>query len=164
MPDLYRSLDVFVLASVFEMMPIAILEALASGLPVIANRIPQLQWMVGGGCSVFGVPSSRGDSVARAFCPGTLKGGEVAARPVPGQNARATEMTEEGGLVQREEGVAGGCCMDMARDGALVECLSALTPGWIEEHGRAARAHAVKTFSTDAVIGQYIDYYRQVLA
>ncbi len=49
MPDLYRSLDVFVLASVFEMMPIAVLEALASGLPVVCNNTPVLSWMIGDG-------------------------------------------------------------------------------------------------------------------
>ena len=47
MPAFYRSLDVFMLVSLFEMMPIAVLEALSSGLPVVANRIPQLQWIIG---------------------------------------------------------------------------------------------------------------------
>jgi glycosyltransferase involved in cell wall biosynthesis len=47
MPDLYRAMDVFVLTSLFEMMPIAVLEALASGIPVLANRHPVLKWMVG---------------------------------------------------------------------------------------------------------------------
>jgi glycosyltransferase involved in cell wall biosynthesis len=47
MPELYRLMNVFVLPSLFEMMPIAVLEALASGVPVIANRHPVLQWMVG---------------------------------------------------------------------------------------------------------------------
>ena len=47
MPGFYRALDVFVLASVFEMMPIAVLEALASGIPVVANNHPVLRWMVG---------------------------------------------------------------------------------------------------------------------
>jgi 1,2-diacylglycerol 3-alpha-glucosyltransferase len=47
MPGFYRALDVFVLTSLFEMMPIAVLEALASGIPVIANDHPVLRWMIG---------------------------------------------------------------------------------------------------------------------
>ena len=46
-PDLYRAADVFALASRHEMMPIALLEALASGLPVVCNDTPTLRWMVG---------------------------------------------------------------------------------------------------------------------
>ncbi len=49
MPDFYQACDGFVLASLFEMMPIAVLEALSSGLPVIANRHPVLEWMIGNG-------------------------------------------------------------------------------------------------------------------
>jgi len=52
MPEIYRVMDVFALSSLFEMMPIAVLEALASGLPVIANRHPVLDWMTGGVSSV----------------------------------------------------------------------------------------------------------------
>jgi len=48
MPELYRAMDVFVLGSLFEMMPIALLEALASGLPCVVNRHPVLEWMIGG--------------------------------------------------------------------------------------------------------------------
>jgi glycosyltransferase involved in cell wall biosynthesis len=47
MPLLYRSADIFALASLHEMMPIALLEALASGLPIACNRTPTLQWMAG---------------------------------------------------------------------------------------------------------------------
>lgn len=49
MPDLYRCADVFVLASLKEMMPMAVLEALASGLPCIVNNHPVLEWMIGPG-------------------------------------------------------------------------------------------------------------------
>ncbi len=53
MPSLYNSADVFVLASDREMMPIALLEATASGLPCIVNKHSVLQWMIGpGGTSI----------------------------------------------------------------------------------------------------------------
>jgi glycosyltransferase involved in cell wall biosynthesis len=47
MPDLYRAADAFVLASLKEMMPIALLEAAASGLPCLVHAHPVMQWMVG---------------------------------------------------------------------------------------------------------------------
>ena len=52
MPELYRMADAFVLGSLFEMMPIALIEATASGLPCFVHRHPILEWMTGAG----GVP------------------------------------------------------------------------------------------------------------
>jgi glycosyltransferase involved in cell wall biosynthesis len=49
MPEVYRAADVFVLSSLFEMMPIAILEATASGLPCLVNKHPVLEWIVEAG-------------------------------------------------------------------------------------------------------------------
>ena len=49
MADLYRAADVFTLGSLKEMMPIALLEALASGLPCVVNQHPVMQWMIGPG-------------------------------------------------------------------------------------------------------------------
>ena len=49
MAELYRAADVFALTSLFEMMPIALIEAAASGLPCVVNRHPILEWMTGPG-------------------------------------------------------------------------------------------------------------------
>lgn len=49
MPELYRAANVFALCSLFEMMPIALIEATASGLPCIVNSHPILEWMTGPG-------------------------------------------------------------------------------------------------------------------
>ncbi len=49
MPELYRAADVFTLCSLFEMMPIALIEATASGLPCAVNRHPVVEWMTGPG-------------------------------------------------------------------------------------------------------------------
>lgn len=49
MPELYRAADIFVLGSLKEMMPIALLEATGSGLPCITNQHPVMQWMTGAG-------------------------------------------------------------------------------------------------------------------
>jgi glycosyltransferase involved in cell wall biosynthesis len=49
MPELYRVANVFTLCSLKEMMPIALLEATASGLPCIVNRHPVMEWMIGPG-------------------------------------------------------------------------------------------------------------------
>lgn len=105
MPDVYRAMDVCVLCSLFEMMPISILEALACGVPVLANRHPVLEWMVG----------------------------------------------------------PGGMCVDMTRKDVLADFLAGMPAQWPAEQGRAARQHAVTVFSKDAVVGQYVDYYRKVI-
>jgi glycosyltransferase involved in cell wall biosynthesis len=49
MSALYRTADVFMLGSLKEMMPIALLEAMASGLPCVVHRHPVMQWMIGAG-------------------------------------------------------------------------------------------------------------------
>lgn len=49
MPELYRAADAFALCSLFEMMPIALIEATASGLPCVVNAHPILEWMTGAG-------------------------------------------------------------------------------------------------------------------
>ncbi|MBN1671854.1 MAG: glycosyltransferase family 4 protein [Kiritimatiellae bacterium] len=81
MPVLYRAMDVFVLASLFEMMPIAVLEAIASGLPVLANGHPVLEWMLGGGPG-DGAPAEAGEQAP-------LEAGRCIDMAAPGALARA---------------------------------------------------------------------------
>jgi glycosyltransferase involved in cell wall biosynthesis len=47
MSELFQTANVFALASLHEMMPIALLEALASGLPIACNDTPTMRWMAG---------------------------------------------------------------------------------------------------------------------
>ncbi len=49
MPEIYNLADVFVLCSLKEMMPIALLEAAASGLPCLVSTHPVVNWMAGPG-------------------------------------------------------------------------------------------------------------------
>jgi glycosyltransferase involved in cell wall biosynthesis len=69
MPSLYQAADIFVLASLREMMPIALLEAAASGLPCVVNDTPTLRWMVGSGgtCIDMSQPSELSQTLARVL-------------------------------------------------------------------------------------------------
>jgi 1,2-diacylglycerol 3-alpha-glucosyltransferase len=49
MPELYRAADLFTLCSLFEMMPVALIEATASGLPCVVHKQPIFEWMTGKG-------------------------------------------------------------------------------------------------------------------
>jgi glycosyltransferase involved in cell wall biosynthesis len=67
MAELYRVADVFALCSIKEMMPMAVLEATASGLPCLVNRHPVLEWMLGpGGKAIdMSAPGELADAIAR---------------------------------------------------------------------------------------------------
>lgn len=47
--SLYQAADIFVIGSLWEMMPIAVIEALSCGLPVICHDASPLKWVVGDG-------------------------------------------------------------------------------------------------------------------
>ena len=47
MPDIFNAANVFVMTSLKEMMPIALLEAIASGLPALVSTHPVVTWMRG---------------------------------------------------------------------------------------------------------------------
>jgi glycosyltransferase involved in cell wall biosynthesis len=49
MPSFYNALDLFVLPAPEEMFGICFIEAMACGVPVVANDTPTLRWVVGSG-------------------------------------------------------------------------------------------------------------------
>jgi glycosyltransferase involved in cell wall biosynthesis len=84
MAELYRAADLFTLGSLKEMMPVALLEALASGLPCVVHRHPVMQWMIGPGGTA--VDLSRTGGWAEAVAP-LLR--TPTQRAALGQQARA---------------------------------------------------------------------------
>jgi 1,2-diacylglycerol 3-alpha-glucosyltransferase len=83
MPELYRAADVFALGSLKEMMPIALLEAAASGLPCLVNRHPVMEWTIGPGGEAIdmSVPGELAEALARLL-------GSAAERRSLGDSAR----------------------------------------------------------------------------
>ncbi len=179
MPELYRAMDVFVLTSLFEMMPIALLEALASGLPCLVNRHPVLEWMVGVERQTADIrpqtvdqgeentphpsPLPQGARVQNAHAlvsPGLLPLPSRERVGVRGSSAFRSNVCSLGVVVSP---APGGMSLDMSQAQALAQVLAGLTPEWIELYGRQARERAVKMFSTEAVIGQYVEYYKKIV-
>jgi glycosyltransferase involved in cell wall biosynthesis len=104
--QLLHAADIFTLASRHEMLPMAIIEALATGLPVACNATPTLKWLVG-------------------------------------DAGRLTDITVAGALA--------------AQFAVLAERSTRNTLA------RNARTQAERHFSEQAVVGQMLDMYRQVL-
>ena len=159
MPELLRAADVMVLGSLFEMMPIAVLEALASGLPCLVNQHPVLEWMVGTGENALEVRRETLDAGRRE---------EKDTTPLPSRVSRLTShpsppASRVSRLTSHISPLPGGMALDMNRPGVLAQALAGLTPEWIAEHGSQARARALAMFSKETVIRQYVEYYRAIM-
>ena len=185
MPDIYRAMDVFVLPSLFEMMPIALLEALASGVPCLVNKHPVLEWMIGacGADQTIDHRPSTADQEEEGsvlVTPSPLRGeggGEGGQNqentphlnPLPqGERKDLCEApsvlrSDVCGLKSDVSPAPGGMSLDMSQAQALSQALARLTPEWLASHGLQARERAVKMFSTEAVIGQYVEYYKKIV-
>jgi glycosyltransferase involved in cell wall biosynthesis len=69
--NLLRAADLFVLSSVYEGMPVAVLEALASGLPVVSTEVGELPRLVRDGVNGRLCPPGAPEALAEAIL-GTL--------------------------------------------------------------------------------------------
>ena len=66
-PDLLKALDLMVLPSRWEGMPLAILEAMSSAVPVVASNIPGNFHLISDGCDGRLFPLDDDDALARAL-------------------------------------------------------------------------------------------------
>ncbi len=71
---LYRAMDVFVLPSLWEGLPLALLKAMAAGLPVVATRVSGVEEVIVEGVNGRLVPPGQPGELAQAII-------ELAARP-----------------------------------------------------------------------------------
>lgn len=67
-PQLLRNLDLFVLPSLYEGLPNVVLEAMASGLPVVATAVDGTPEAIVHGKTGFLVPSCQPDALSDAIC------------------------------------------------------------------------------------------------
>ncbi len=67
MPSVYASLDIMVSTSRQEGLPIAILEGMASGLPIVATAVGEVPTLISTGYTGMLVPPQKVDSIATAI-------------------------------------------------------------------------------------------------
>ena len=89
MPDVYRAADVLCLASWYEAMPLSVLEALASGLPVVATEVGDVARVVRPGDTGALVSARDPEGLAAALEPILL---DADLRRRLGGNGRRTVM------------------------------------------------------------------------
>lgn len=129
-PDLMAAADVVAFSSLWEGMPLAMLEAMAAAKPVVANAIMGVREVIQDGATGLLVPPRRPDKMATAIA--TVLDQPQAARTM-GLNARRQVMAEHSMQsflegyenVYRElvrAKVLGSASAAWQRDGYVVEC------------------------------------------
>ncbi|MDI6774061.1 MAG: glycosyltransferase family 4 protein [Verrucomicrobiota bacterium] len=102
MPGLLAAADVFVHAALFEMMPIAFLEAAACGLPLISRGHPVMRWIMRSEAGNWKLEMGNGEENPRAL--ERLPGGWVVDMTRPGALAGALEQLRKEPALLKEAG------------------------------------------------------------
>lgn len=105
-PAILAALDVFVLPSYREGMPYALLEAMATGLPVVATNIRGCREEVVEGVTGFLVPPRDVEALARSIAKILSTDGLAARMGTAGRN-RVLERFDERALIAREVEIIG---------------------------------------------------------
>ena len=85
MPQVYAAMDIFVLPSLLEAMPMSIMEAMAAGKPIVATSVGSIPDMVENGQSGFIVPPESESDLRQAL---SLLLGNAGLRSEMGKRAR----------------------------------------------------------------------------
>jgi len=76
-PDLLAAADLFVLPSLWEGLPLALLEAMGAGKPVVATRVEGVEDVLDDGRNGYLVPPANADALARALIQILSEGEDV---------------------------------------------------------------------------------------
>jgi glycosyltransferase involved in cell wall biosynthesis len=88
-PDILRASDVFVLSSDYEGNPLAVLEAMASGVPVVSTAVGGVPELVADGVSGLLVPAGNLEALSEAMAQ---LGCDASRRAAMGKAARQTAL------------------------------------------------------------------------
>jgi glycosyltransferase involved in cell wall biosynthesis len=127
-PTLLRLMDVFVLSSVSEGSPNAVMEAMAAGVPVVASDVGGLREIVADGVSGLLVPAGDSVSLAKAVLGLLTDPARASAMGAAGQS-RAREKYDVGRVVANVEAVLSKLLIEARarrRQGRLKETLLGL--------------------------------------
>lgn len=109
MPALYRAADVFVLSSLFEMFGIVLLEAMATGLPVVCHDSPSFRGIAGpaGVHGDFSKPGELAATLLRFANPGNATPDANAARTWTISKFSVAAVVDD--VLAMDQAIAGRC-------------------------------------------------------